>query len=82
MEAWQESLKKANEKLQEYNKLKDEFVSTASHELRTPLSIIKGSIKIILDEIPGKINEEQKEVLSMARDNVERLGRIDETIQT
>ncbi|MBN1805982.1 MAG: response regulator [Sedimentisphaerales bacterium] len=72
----EESLKKANETLKEYNQLKDEFVSTASHELRTPLSIIQGSIKIVLDEIPGEINAEQKEVLTMARENVERLGRI------
>ena len=54
----EERLRKANEKLKEYNQLKDEFVSTTSHELRTPLSIIMGAIRLILDEIPGKIVEE------------------------
>ncbi|MFB0524120.1 MAG: sensor histidine kinase, partial [Phycisphaerae bacterium] len=72
----EETLKKANEKLTEYNQLKDEFVSTASHELRTPLSIIMGAIRLILDEIPGKIIEEQREVLATAMENVKRLGRI------
>jgi len=72
----EETLKKANEKLTEYNRLKDEFVSTASHELRTPLSIIQGAIRLILDEIPGKIVEEQRDVLATAMENVKRLGRI------
>lgn len=69
----EEQLIKANKKLEEYNKLKDEFVSTASHELRTPLSIIMGAIKLVLDEIPGKIVPEQKEILSEAMENVQRL---------
>jgi PAS domain S-box-containing protein len=72
----EEKLKKANEKLKEYNQLKDEFVSTASHELRTPLSIIMGAIRLTLDEIPGKIVEEQRDVLATAMENVQRLGRI------
>ena len=70
----EEKLIKANEKLEEYNKLKDEFVSTASHELRTPLSIIMGAIKLVLDEIPGKIVPEQREILSEAMENVQRLN--------
>jgi len=72
----EEALKKANERLTEYNRLKDEFVSTASHELRTPLSVIMGAIRLVLDEIPGKIGDEQREVLYMARDNVQRLSKI------
>ena len=72
----EEALTKANERLTEYNRLKDEFVSTASHELRTPLSVIMGAIRLVLDEIPGKIVEEQREVLCMARDNVQRLSKI------
>jgi PAS domain S-box-containing protein len=72
----EEKLKKANEKLEEYNRLKDEFISTASHELRTPLSIIMGAIKLVLDEIPGKIVTEQREVLSTAMDNIQRLTKI------
>jgi len=70
----EEKLIKANEKLEEYNKLKAEFVSTASHELRTPLSIIMGAIKLVLDEIPGEIVPEQREILSEAMENVQRLN--------
>jgi len=72
----EERLRKANEKLKEYNQLKNEFISTASHELRTPLSIIMGAIRLVLDEIPGKIVEEQRDVLATATENVQRLSRI------
>ena len=72
----EERLRKANEKLKEYNQLKDEFISTTSHELRTPLSIIIGAIRLVLDEIPGKIVEEQRDVLAMAMENMQRLSRI------
>ena len=72
----EEELRKANEKLKEYDQLKSEFVSITSHELRTPLSIITGAIKLVLDEIPGKIVPEQRDVLTTAMENVERLSKI------
>jgi len=78
----EEKLKKANETLKEYNQLKDEFVSTASHELRTPLSIIMGAIRLVLDEIPGEIVAEQRDVLSMAMESVKRLSRIVNSLLT
>lgn len=78
----EEALKEANEKLKEYNRLKDEFVSTASHELRTPLSIIMGAIRLILDEIPGEIVAEQRDILTTAMENVNRLTRIVDSLLT
>ncbi len=72
----EENLRKANEKLKEYNQLKDEFVSTVSHELRTPLSIIMGAIRLVLDERPGQIVKEQRDVLATAMESVKRLSRI------
>ncbi len=72
----EEGLRKANEKLKEYNQLKDEFISTASHELRTPLSIIMAAIRLMLDEIPGEIVEKQRDVLATAMKNVQGLSKI------
>jgi len=72
----EDKLKEANEKLTEYNQLKDEFVSTASHELRTPLAIIMAAIRIMLDEIPGEIVEKQRDVLTTAMKNVQGLSKI------
>jgi PAS domain S-box-containing protein len=78
----EEKLLEANEKLTEYNCLKDEFVSTASHELRTPLSIIMGAVRLVLDEIPGPIVPEQRDVLTVAMENVKRLGRLVDSLLT
>jgi len=35
-----------------------------SHELRTPLNSVLGFTELLLDEIPGKVNEEQRESLN------------------
>ena len=78
----EEGLRKANEKLKEYNQLKDEFVSTASHELRTPLSIIMAAIRLMLDEIPGEIVEKQRDVLATAMKNVQGLSKIVDSLLT
>lgn len=58
------------------DRLKDEFISTVSHELRTPLSITKEGINLILEGIPGAINEKQQKILKASKDNVDRLARI------
>ncbi|MFH2050183.1 MAG: response regulator [bacterium] len=69
-------LENVNTKLQELDKLKSEFLSTASHELRTPLTIIKEYISLILDGITGKITPDQTECLKSALNNCDRLGHL------
>ena len=69
-------LKLANKELQRLNQVKSEFVATVSHELRTPLAIIKEAIRLVLDEIPGRIVGEQRGILETGERNVGRLGRI------
>ena len=39
------------------------FVSTVAHELRTPLNSIIGFTGIILQELAGPLNEEQKKTI-------------------
>lgn len=56
-------------------KLKEDLMGVVSHDLRTPISIVKEGISLLLDEIPGKINEEQAAVLRSARESIERLSR-------
>ncbi|TSC66406.1 MAG: sensory transduction histidine kinase, partial [Microgenomates group bacterium Gr01-1014_80] len=63
----------ANEKLQQLDKLKDEFVSIASHELRTPMTAIKGLISMIFEGDFGPINKQIQDPLNDIATSTERL---------
>lgn len=73
---YQHELEKKNKDLEKLDKLKSEFVSVVSHELRTPLSIIKEGISLVIDQIPGEINQKQDKILKTSKDNIDRLARI------
>lgn len=62
-------------KIQEIE-MKNDFISNVSHELRTPLTSIKGSIGNLLDGIPGKLNDAQKEYLTIINSESNRLVRL------
>ncbi|HEY5789191.1 MAG TPA: ATP-binding protein, partial [Gammaproteobacteria bacterium] len=68
-------LKAANERLQELDRMKDEFVSTVSHELRTPLTSIRAFSEILMRdaEMPG---ERRHEFLGIVVKESERLSRL------
>jgi signal transduction histidine kinase len=64
----------ANERLQELDRLKSDFVANVSHELRTPLTAIKGAVDLILREVPGPLNEKQIHYLTRVRSNTRHLA--------
>ncbi len=66
--------KKAEEELKETMELKSQFISTVSHELRTPLTGMIEGLAIVLDEVVGPINKEQKKFLGIAKRNTDRLN--------
>jgi signal transduction histidine kinase len=68
--------KKAEKKIKEAVETKSEFLSMVSHELRTPLTAMKESVSIVLDEMAGEINDEQKDCLDIAKRNIDRLSRL------
>jgi PAS domain S-box-containing protein len=76
-----EELQNANLKLKELDRLKSMFIASMSHELRTPLSFIIGFADIMLKEISGEINHEQRRQLTLVKNHANHLlGLINDAI--
>jgi GAF domain-containing protein len=61
-----ERLRKANQELNELDKLKNDFIAIASHELRTPLGVILGYASFLQDTSEGAVNEHATKVMNSA----------------
>lgn len=68
-------LRAANERLQELDRLKDEFISTVTHELRTPLTSIR-SLADILNENSGLSIEKHDAFTGIILKESQRLSRL------
>lgn len=53
--------------------MKDEVMGMISHVIRTPLAVLRESVSLVLDEVPGKLNPKQKELLSAGKQNLDGL---------
>lgn len=60
-------LKFAKEKAELSDRLKTAFLLNMSHELRTPLNSIIGFSGILMKQLPGPLNEEQKKQIRMIK---------------
>ena len=54
----------ANKQLKKTTDAKSAVLASMSHELRTPLNVIIGFSELMIDEVPGEINEEQRQCLN------------------
>ena len=53
--------------------VKSDFLSNVSHELRTPLSVVVGFVYLLLNQVIGKLSEEQQKILETVYRNSEEL---------
>jgi signal transduction histidine kinase len=68
-------LRAANQRLQELDRMKDDFISTVSHELRTPLTAIR-SLAELLHEYPDTPPDRQREFTGIIIRETQRLTRL------
>ncbi len=69
-----EELSVLNKRLQELDRLKNDFLAIVSHDLHTPLTAIKGSLEILSEENTGV--ELRKELTNLALINTDHLSRM------
>jgi signal transduction histidine kinase len=53
--------------------MKADFNSMIVHDLRSPLNVIQGFIELIRTKVVGEVNEEQAELLDIAKENVKKV---------
>ncbi len=75
LEAATAELRAANERLQELDRLKDDFMSSVTHELRTPLAAIRAFSEILHDDPEIELGE-RKRFLGILVSETERLSRL------
>jgi len=73
MMAQQQELMEKTDEVARANQLKSEFLANMSHELRTPLNVIIGFSQLMIDEVPVRVNQEQRQCLSDTLDSSQHL---------
>ena len=71
-----QSLEEANEKLREFDRLKDDFLASTSHELRTPLNGIIGMADSLLEGAAGELSEKARRDLALVVSSGKRLSSL------
>jgi signal transduction histidine kinase len=75
LEAATSELRAANLRLQELDRMKDDFMSSVTHELRTPLASIRAFSEILYDD-PDIDPEQRRHFLGIVVGETERLTRL------
>jgi two-component system sensor histidine kinase GlrK len=62
------------QRLSELDQMKKDFVSHVSHELKAPLASMRQVFLLLLQEIAGPLNEQQRRLLRTSSNSAERLS--------
>lgn len=58
------------------DRMKSDFIATVSHEFRTPLTSMNMTVDILLQQVVGRINEKQLELLQASKKDARRLIKL------
>jgi signal transduction histidine kinase len=61
-------------RLDELDHMKKDFVSHVSHELKVPLASMQELVRVLLEQIPGPLNDEQRRLLQLNLASSQRLS--------
>lgn len=67
------SMRDETERLEELDRLRNEFVSSISHDLRTPLTAMKAGLGMLEMKLSDRLEADERQMWGNARRNVERL---------
>lgn len=74
--------REAIERLQEVDRVKNDFLASVSHELRTPITSIVGYVDMLRDGDAGPVPEQQRQLLEVVHRNSGRLMTLIEDLLT
>jgi two-component system sensor histidine kinase GlrK len=63
-------------RLAELDRLKRDFLSHVSHEIKTPLVAMEETTQLLLEEVPGPLQDRQRRLLELHLDGHRRLRRM------
>ncbi|MBI4443280.1 MAG: HAMP domain-containing histidine kinase [Acidobacteria bacterium] len=63
-------------RLSELDEMKKDLVSNVSHDLKTPLASLQETHRLLLEGIPGPLNESQRRLLELNLQSAERLSSL------
>lgn len=67
--------------LKQLDQMKSNFLAITAHEMRTPITVLSGTHEILLDQLVGTLNAEQRELLQTCRIMTERMLTTIEDVQ-
>src|SRR5262249_45356229 len=63
-----------SQRLGELDEMKKDFVSHVSHDLKAPLASMRQVIHVLMQEIPGPLTDQQRNLLRLSYNSAERLS--------